>query len=784
MQQDSPSYKFRVRAKFFAPAAVILFLASCSPYKQLAEGEYLLHRNVLKSDVKLDEGITVNEGLNSIIKQKANRRILGIFRFHLGVYTIGNKGKPTKFKNWLKNTVGEEPVILDTTLTSKSAAQIKLYMKNHGYFNAVVKDTTIYKKKKAIVKYTIKGNEPFYIRNFTREGKDSLVLNIIQNDSANSIVKVGQIYNEDNLVKERERIVTMLRNDGYYFFNQRHINYRVYTKSDTTNVNLVLDIEKMAVYDSIGKNLIGEYNHVQRYVNNVYVNTNYSDFAAKKTFNTETDSVNEFIIFKNPVVHCIKSSVLTDHINFNKGDLYSQKQTDASYRRINTLGLYKFTSINFNTTYYDSINSPLLNAYINLTPLPKQDYKFEFEVTNNGGSRGIAGDVSYRNKNLFCGGENYEIKLRCALEKQKNFVTNDENTASSIFNTYEFGIENNIKIPKSYAFTNWFRKKDASVKTIFTGIYNTQNRPEFNRSIFDFSTALEFSYNRFTKYTITPLQLNFVSVKLDQQFLTNLILLDDPVLLSSYDNHLVTNGKFSFIYNNQELGRQKNFFLFRGNFEIAGNSLRLIKEIQNDTSNLDGFGRYQVLNKPFAQYIRPDADFRFYQVFNQHSSIVYRISGGIGIAYLNSKILPFEKAFFAGGSNDLRAFRARSVGPGAYSAQLNLERIGDIKINTNIEYRFDIFRILEGAFFVDAGNIWLRRKENSQPEAEFNASRFLSQMAIGTGLGFRFDFTFFIFRLDVGVPLKDPSLPEGERWLFKNLQPKDLTYNLGIGYPF
>lgn len=783
MRHYKPEHHKKIPPRFLCLAMVILFMAACSPYKQLSDGEYLLHRNVLKSDVKLDEGITVNEGLNSIIKQKANRRILGLFRFHLGVYTIGNKGKPNKFKNWLKNTVGEEPVILDTTLTSKSTAQIKLYMKNHGYFNAVVTDTTIYKKKKAIVKYTIKGNEPFIIMSFARDGKDSLILGIIQNDSANSVVKTGQIYNEDNLIKERERIVTMLRNDGYYYFNQRHINYRVFTKTDSTTIRLVMDVEKMPVYDSLGKNMIGEYNHVQRYINNVYVNTNYNELAAKKIFNTDTIILNEFTFYKDPSIHCIKSSTLTDHINFNKGDLYSQKETDATYRRINTLGLYKFTSIGFGTSY-DSINSPLLNAYINLTPLPKQDYKFEFEVTNNGGSRGIAGDISYRNKNLFCGGENYEIKLRGALEKQKNFVTDAENTASSIFNTYEFGIENTLKIPKSYAFTNWFRKKDASTKTVFTGIYNIQNRPEFNRSIFDFSTSLEFSYNKFTKYIVTPLQLNFVNVKLDQQFLTNLILLDDPVLLSSYDNHLVANGKLTFIYNNQELGKQKNFFLFRSNFEIAGNSLRLIKEIQNDTSTVDGFDRYQILNKPFSQYVRPDADFRFYQVFNQHSSIVYRISGGIGIAYLNSKILPFEKAFFAGGSNDLRAFRARSVGPGAYSAQLNLERIGDIKINTNIEYRFDIFRILEGAFFLDAGNIWLRRKENSQPEAEFDASKFLSQMAIGTGLGFRFDFTFFIFRLDVGVPLKDPSFPEGERWLFKRLQPKDLTYNLGIGYPF
>lgn len=764
--------------------AALFILPSCNPYKQLSEGEYLLHRNKVKSDVNLDQGIEANENVNSIIKQKANRRILGIFRFHLSVYTIGNKGKPNKFKNWLKNTVGEEPVILDTTLTTKSTKQIKLYMNNHGYFNSQVKDTTLYKKKKAIVKYSIKGGTPYRIKNINRFSEDSVIHKLILSDTNNTLVKSGAIYNEDILQKERERLTTMIRNNGYFYFNQQYISYRIDTTFGNYQLDVYLDVTKQPMYDSLGKNTIGEVNHTIHYINTIFVRTDYNALSNIPGNDNDTIIKNEFHIISSSALYCIKPATLIDHITLTRQSLFTQKQVDNTYRQLNSLGLYKFTSINFLSAKPDSIKSSLLDVFINLSPLPKQDYKFELEGTNNGGNFGIGGDISYRNKNLLCGGENFEVKLRGALEQQKNFVSGTEDQQLVFFNTYEAGIENRFRIPKSYLFNDWLKKRNGSPQTVFTGIFNTQNRPEFKRVIFDFSSSLEFSYSNNTKLILTPLQLNFVTVELDERFLINLILLDDPVLLSSYDNHLIANGKATVLYNNQELGKQKNFFFIRGNFEIAGNSLRALSKLVNDSSSLDDFNRYKVLDKPFSQYIRPDVDLRFYQLLNQHSSIVYRVSGGIGIAYLNSRILPFEKSFYAGGSNDLRAFRARSVGPGSYNATLNFERIGDIKINSNIEYRFDIFRILKGAFFVDAGNIWLRTKENSQPEAEFKTDKFLSQLAVGSGVGFRFDFTFFIFRLDVGVPLKDPALPEGSRWLFKSLQLRDLTYNLGIGYPF
>ncbi|MEP7169772.1 MAG: BamA/TamA family outer membrane protein, partial [Bacteroidota bacterium] len=254
----------------------------------------------------------------------------------------------------------------------------------------------------------------------------------------------------------------------------------------------------------------------------------------------------------------------------------------------------------------------------------------------------------------------------------------------------------------------------------------------------------------------------------------------DPLLTNSYEPHLITDGRYSLIYTTQELNKSRNFVFVRLNFEAAGNSLRLIDEISGKVTEKDS--GYKVLKNEYAQYIKPDVDLRFYFVPDENNSVIFRISGGIGLPYLNSRSLPFEKSFYAGGSNDLRAFYARTIGPGSYS-EARIQQTGEIKINGNIEYRFDIFKILQGAFFVDAGNVWLTHEDENRKGGKFEWNTYYKEFAIGAGYGFRFNFTFFIFRYDLGYKLRDPTKHENERWesclkLFK------VTSNFGIGYPF
>ncbi|MBK7387966.1 MAG: BamA/TamA family outer membrane protein [Bacteroidetes bacterium] len=349
-------------------------------------------------------------------------------------------------------------------------------------------------------------------------------------------------------------------------------------------------------------------------------------------------------------------------------------------------------------------------------------------------------------------------------------------------NTYEIGPELNIRIPRLlWPLARFNHSRSSNPVTNFTSSFNYQKRPEYTRNNLVFSSGFEFKESKYKKHFVYPAEINYSSFNLSQAFVNKLVALNDLQLILYYRNYLITNGRYTFIYNSQEQNLYRDFVYFRFSFEIAGNSLRLIDKLR---TNYDENKTYQVLGINYSQYIRPDFDFSYYQIFSSHTALVYRLAAGIGMAYLNSDFIPYEKTFFAGGANDLRAFRARTIGPGSYAANNFIEQLGDIKINANVEYRFDIFRILEGAIFADAGNIWLRDNFRELPGSRFQPGTFLSELALGTGIGMRLDFTFFIFRIDAGIPLKDPGRAANDRWVINYLKLSSINYNFGIGYPF
>ena len=259
---------------------------------------------------------------------------------------------------------------------------------------------------------------------------------------------------------------------------------------------------------------------------------------------------------------------------------------------------------------------------------------------------------------------------------------------------------------------------------------------------------------------------------------------------------LILGGSYSFIFNNQSIKNSRDFWFLRWNTEASGNFLSAIYKLsgankikpdEGDTTKV-----YYLLGQPFAQYVKSDIDLRYNYRFNDVSSIVYRGFFGIGIPYGNSKAVPFEKQYFGGGANGIRAWQVRTLGPGSYNpnpgdtTKVFLNETADIKLEANAEYRFKLFWILEGALFVDAGNIWSYNYDPARPGAQFTFKNFYKEIAVGTGTGFRFDFKFVIARVDIGMKLRDPLLPEGARWIFLNgpYRRKDFAIVLGIGYPF
>ncbi len=746
--------------RFLLTAIPFLFLVSCSPLRNLGPDAVLLRKNVIKSDQR-----KINDDLKRILKQKPNRKMLSMVRFHLGVHTLFNRGRERKWKTWFKTSIGEPPVLLDTTLTLKSRNQIKQYMLNHGYFNAeVTTETHISKKRKAKVTYNVSSGKPYRIRKVTYVIPDTKIAKLVQDDASNTLIGTNHVFNTRVLQEERERITSVIKNNGYYFFTQQYISYKIDSGLNANEVVIYLQLQNPVARGDTTRQAA----HVPYRIGKVFMTPDHRPSGSPPDGLADTIRYLDKAFIYTSGKHNFRPAVLSRNTFILSDSLYRLKAHERTYEYLSELGTFRFVNIGFRVD--SAYKDPTINGYINLTPNFRQNYRVEIEGTHNGGNLGAAGSFVYTNRNIFKGAELFELRLKTALEDQKNFAGVEEKFL--VFNTYEFGPELNLTIPV----------KGSKKVYRFSTSYNLQNRPEFNRRLINFSSGVALRRKRSFTLLLNPIELNFVKVRQSEEFRTILEEINDPGLSESYDDHLIPAGVYSFILNTQRLDEPGNFFYFRMNFETAGFLIRMAQEAAGNVTERDS--NYSIFNNTYAQYIRPDADFRFYQIIDDKNTLVYRLAGGVGIPYWNSSQLPFEKSFFAGGANDLRAFVARGLGPGTFDDPVDVQQNGEIKINANAEYRFDIFKILKGALFADAGNVWLLEDAADRPGGKFRSDRFLKEIALGAGFGVRFDFNYFVVRLDVGFPVRDPRNAEQDRWVHRNLKWRDATTNFGIGYPF
>jgi outer membrane protein assembly factor BamA len=405
--------------------------------------------------------------------------------------------------------------------------------------------------------------------------------------------------------------------------------------------------------------------------------------------------------------------------------------------------------------------------------MDEQDFTVESEATNTGGNIGVAGSVGYRNKNTFRGAEILQLRIRGGLEAIPNFTGDTlERKRLFFFNTYEIGPEFSLSFRK-FPLPSFLEKNTSryfNPLSTFNFAYNYQERPDYTRSVTNFSFNVNWTQSRNQRWIIYFPDINAVRVNLSPEFRATLESLNDPRLRYSYDPHLITSIHGSWIFNNQATSTTGNFIFLRPNLEYA----------------------FKAFNSSLAiaRYVKFDVDFSYHQYVNPFNNLIYRFAFGVGFPQQSTRALPFEKSFFAGGANSVRAWSARTLGPGSYRQTLNIEQSGDIKIEANVEYRSNIFRfpngiVLEGAAFADAGNVWTRNEDESRPGSQFDTNTALSELGIGSGVGLRFNFSFFIFRSDFAVKLRDPSLGNN-RWVYpqQKFVIGDITTSLAIGYPF
>jgi hypothetical protein len=469
--------------------------------------------------------------------------------------------------------------------------------------------------------------------------------------------------------------------------------------------------------------------------------------------------------------------------------LYSNAEVESAFNAFNRLRQFRFVDFQFREVTSAS-DSNLLDTYIRLAPLNKQATSFDIEGTNTSGNFGIAGNVTYTHRNLFRGAEVFQLSFLGGIERIEQL--NDG--VPNYFNTREFGVESSLMIPKLLGPGNFIGDFERFLpKTVITLGYNYQKRPEYTRTIGTLKFGYDWKSTEDLRHTWNLLDYNKVNVyDYDPAFIDGI---QDLYIKSSFTDHLIFAMNYSFIFSNQRLNTIKNYTYVRFNIEASGNLLWVLSKLTNRDKfqAVDSLGNvqaeyYKVFNTRFAQYIKSDIEYSRGFSIDKFNSVVARAFFGIGVPYGNFDVLPFEKKYFSGGANGIRAWPVRSLGPGTYKASPEEypNQTADIKLEANLEYRFHLISFIEGALFLDAGNIWATNEKDNRPGAQFRFNEFYRQIAFGTGTGLRFDMSYFILRLDLGMKLRDPSETENKGWIPGNrpYTNRDFNFTFAIGYPF
>lgn len=746
----------------------------------MPEGSTLLNANHIKIN---RQGIAESE-LAQYIKQKPNKKIFGT-RFHLGLYNLSNIKKDKWPHGWLRN-IGEEPVIFDPIEAEKSREQLGSYVSSKGFFDGIVTDTVKTNKRKSDVYYNVKLKTPYTIRGLYYEIEDTTIRELVYFDSINCLIQRGKPYDVDILQAELNRVERYIKNQGFYGFSSDYISFRVDSTAGNRQVDLYYDIRAYSKADMYGR--VTYFPHPVYRIRDIYI---YPDFVPKNVLeggamylrNLDTINYKGYYFIAPRGKPQLKYDLILQSLYLKPGAVYNITNTERSQSHLMSLKAYRLINIFFSETDSPGGNpgpEQNLNCHIQLTLLSQQSFNIEIEGTNTAGDLGGALNLVYQHKNLFHGAEQFSMKLKGAFEAMTQ-------KSARLRSTQEYGFETSLRLPR---FLFPFLKSEEFIKnfnptTTILAAYNYQDMPFYTRTIANATFGYSWSGHRYKSHIVNPLQLNVVKlIKIDTTFRE--IIEASSYQAYSYRDVMILGAGYSLIFNNQMIQKSKDYWFIRLNTEMAGNLLSLAGQMTGATKS---DGSYRLFGQPFAQYIRADLDIRYNVILNDVSSIVYRGFAGIGIPYGNSKAIPFEKQYFGGGANGIRAWQVRSLGPGSYLPEKAgfINQTGDIKLEANTEYRFKLFWILEGAVFAEAGNIWSFNSDVARPGAEFRMNKFLKDMAVGTGTGFRFDFKFVTARIDMGMKLRDPSINEGSKWIIYN-RPynfrNDFTLVFGIGYPF
>ena len=731
---------------------LVLACTGCTGLRYVSSGDPLLVGSELTYAIKEEGYKKLTPALNELLKPEPNNKFLWM-RPSLARYNMLSDTAKTK-KFW-KNKI-MAPVLLSGTNTDQISRTIQNRVFHSGYFdNTVVVDTVRKGPRKVKLNYTITLHEPYKIESVTFPSPQIDLTQKINDAKDESLLHTGDIYTLEAVKNERARIDRLLKENGYIYFSPDFIFLKADSVTGDHQVRVDVTVKPETPPES----------RKPYTIRNVYI---HDDHLLEDAVTDTIQIDSYYLISRNKT---LQFNALKQGVFLKPGEVYSRSNYMHTIRYFNDLPVVR----NANIKFLPYGNTDQLDVMLYLSQRKRFAYTAEFNTlfrsTNYFGPGVI---FSYTDRNANKGAEMLKLNLRASFEMQ--IVEGEINPA------YELGANINYTLPRFFPKFLFNAARKSLPKTNIAAGYTLFNRLDlYKLNAINANFGYSWSKTDRMRHSFNPLEVNYTRVPEDSksdEF--NDYLEENPGVRRSFDEQFILGMGYEFTY--QRPAGSHNDFFFRGGIDMAGNFLNLI--YSGSSARQDSLGRYTFLGVPYSQYLRPRVDLHYTFNLNQQSKIATRFSTGVGIPIGNSDILPYIKQFYVGGTNSLRSFIARSVGPGSEVPPEGYNDVtGDIRIEGNVEYRFTISGSLKGAVFMDAGNIWLFKEDPSRPNGNFRFDTFLDQIAMSYGWGLRWDFDFIVARLDFAYTLRTPYLPADERWA-TGFSFWDPAMSIAIGYPF
>ena len=778
--------------------ATALLFTGCYVGRYVPEGQHVLHHVDLDVSMSDSSAVTpeVSDALqhaDAYYRQRPNIKLLGIKWLPVSkwIYGVASPADSTFWGRYWRR-LGSAPVIYDPYAANHTASQLQNLLDSKGCFGSTVSfDTSAVKGNNISICYHVNATTRYLVDDVSYHTDNPTVARLLHDWSADSPLRPGTPYDQDNVSAERARLVANLREAGYYNATPQIVSFLI----DTTYAPYLLSIDVMV--DS---------RQLQVYhVNNIFIYPNSTAGLRSGgqhydtliyTYPSLTRNVDYQFIYSSPMT--VKPQTLSRAVILSPGMIYRPRYITASYNSLLSLRNFKYINIEFSESPSSTDSLPLVDAHVRLVNAMQQRLSLSLELTNAsplgrqdssqflfGGNLGVETSLEYQHKNLFGGAELLKMRGSLLVELPKFNFSGGSQEFRNLFSTFEAGLDISLDIPVFLLpYGNRITRVGMRPHTLVSLGGSYQYRYYYERILANTGFGYSWRHERNSTHQLLPVELTFARIlNISDDFSARLAAIPDLRTKYQYSSHFILDARYDYSYSNKRNLDRVNFTNLRLSVESAGNLLAATSGFLGAETDADGVSR--ILGVPFAQYLRFGAEWTRYTYVGRRSSLVSHVILGVGLPYGNSMAMPYEKSFFGGGPTSMRAWQLRRLGPGSYQVTDDiLERVGDLQLVLNLEGRFPLVGVFEGALFVDMGNVWLTTASDQYPGGEFKWNSIPTEVAVGAGFGLRINVNIATIRLDFALPLYDPGYAASLRWRPPHWRFNSFVTNFGINYPF